>query len=102
MKNNRKTNNHKKHIRWGRVGILIGAFILMMSWAITAFADSYDDYDCTHVVIHSGDTLWNLIQEVNPDYSGNMNEAIYQTCKLNNMSSSALRTGNTILIPHLD
>lgn len=98
---NHTNKNRKRRIRWSRVFVLLAVFVLMMSWAINAFADSDEAYDCAYIVIHSGDNMWDLIQEVNPDYHGDMNAAIYETCKLNDMDSAALRAGQSILIPRL-
>lgn len=98
-----KKNNRKKHIRWNRVALLLLVFLFIMSFTVSALANSIDDKteNCSIVTVGSGDTLWDLIKENNPDYRGNMNEAVYETCKLNNMTTAMLQTGQTVLIPHL-
>lgn len=98
IKNHRKIN---RRVRWNRVLFLPAIFCLIMSCAINAFADSAEEYNCLTVVVHSGDTMWDLLQEYNPEYNGDMNEAIYKTCKLNDMDSAVVRVGQSILIPRL-
>ncbi len=94
-----------RRIRWDRVVLLLAVFCLAMSWAINAFADSNgeysEEYSYVSVIVHSGDTMWDLLQEANPEYKGDMNEAVYNTCKLNSMDSAALYAGQTVLIPKL-
>ena len=98
-----KNNTRKRHIRWNRVALLLLLFLFIMSFTVSALANSINDKteNCTIVTVCNGDTLWDLIQENNPDYCGNMNEAVYKTCKLNNMTTAMLQTGQTVLIPHL-
>lgn len=97
---------HRKHrsifarIRWDRVGLLFIVVLICMSFGVNALADSAKP-DCQSVIVASGDTLWSLIQEVNPDFQGNMNVAIYQTCQLNDMKSSKICVGQNLLIPNL-
>lgn len=94
---NKKIN---RRIRWNRVGILLLAIIICMSFGVNALADS-TAIDCQNITVNSGDTLWTLIKEVNPEYCGNMEKAVYQTCRLNNIDSAKICVGQNILIPIL-
>lgn len=87
-------------VRWDRVGLLLLVLMLCMSFGVNALADSAH-LDCESIVVGSGDTLWGLIREVNPDFNGNMNDAIYKTCQLNDMKSSKICVGQNLLIPNL-
>lgn len=93
-------NNRKRRVRWDRVGLLLLVILICMSFAVNALADS-SIVSCDSVTVCASDTLWGLIKEVNPDYTGNMEKAVYRTCRLNNMSSSKICVGQTILIPNL-
>ncbi len=98
-----KTNKLRRRVRWNRVCLLLLIFAFMMSFAVSALADSTADAapDCTIVTVGSGDTMWGLIKEVNPDFTGNMNEAVYATCQLNDMRAVKLYAGQKLLIPNL-
>ena len=90
----------KRRIRWNRVGLLLVMLMIMMSFAVNALADAAT-VNCTGVTVEGGDTLWSLIKEYNPDYNGDMNEAVYRTCRLNDMSTSKICVGQNVLIPKL-
>lgn len=99
----KRKNNHRSvwsRVRWNRVGLLLLILLICMSFGINAMADSASA-DCESVTVACGDTLWGLIQQVNPDYRGNMNDAIYKTCRLNDMQSSKICIGQNLLIPNL-
>ncbi len=95
--------NMRRRVRWNRVCLLLLIVIFMMSFAVSALADSTTDpaTDCTIVTVGSGDTMWGLIKAANPDFSGNMNEAVYATCQLNDMHGAKLYAGQKLLIPNL-
>lgn len=98
-----KKSNHRSilaRIRWDRVGLLFLILLICMSFGVNALADSAQ-LDCESITVGSGDTLWKLIKEVNPDFDGNMNDAIYKTCRLNDMNSSKICIGQNLLIPNL-
>lgn len=90
----------KRRVRWDRVAFLLIALVVLMSFAVNALAED-SPLICDNVTVAAGDTLWGLIKEVNPDYCGNMNAAVYQTCKLNNMPTAQINVGQSILIPKL-
>lgn len=98
-----KTNNLRRRVRWNRVCLLLLIFAFLMSFAVSALADSTTDAapDCTIVTVSSGDTMWGLIKAANPDFSGNMNKAVYATCQLNDMQAAKLYAGQKLLIPNL-
>ena len=92
----------KRKIRFGSFLILVITLIFCMSFGVTAFGDTESRAEasqCVSVTVQSGDTLWNLIQEYNPDYSGNMNEAVYLVKIINDLGSSCLQSGQIIKIP---
>lgn len=90
----------KRRIRWDRVALLLLIVVFCMSFAVNALADS-TVIDCQSVTVGAGDTIWALIREVNPEYTGNMEKAVYQTCRLNGMDSAKICVGQSILIPNL-
>lgn len=96
-------NIRHRRVRWNRVGLLLLVFAFLMSFAVSALADSTGEAapDCTIVTVSYGDTMWGLIKDINPDYSGNMNKAVYATCQLNDMSAAKLYAGQKLLIPNL-
>ncbi len=50
------------------------------------------------VQISSGDTLWSIAETYMPD-TMDTRQAVYQLCKLNNISANELYAGMTIQIP---
>ncbi len=101
MKRNDQKRNRR--VRWDRVGLLLLVFIFIMSFAVSALADSTaaEGMDCTVVTVSAGDTMWELIHEANPDYCGNMSAAVYATCQLNDMYGAKIYAGQKLLIPNL-
>jgi hypothetical protein len=97
----RKNMKIKRRIRWSRVAMMVIILAICMSFAVNALADTGEQLNYTMVTVGSGDSLWDLIKQYNPDYSGNMNEAIYRTCRLNDMPTAMLSIGQTIRIPNL-
>jgi hypothetical protein len=97
----KKSMKVKRRIRWSRVAMMMIILIICMSFAVNALADTGEQLNYTMVTVGTGDSLWGLIKEYNPDYSGNMNEAIYSTCRLNDMPTAMLSVGQTIRIPNL-
>lgn len=98
-----KTNNLRRRVRWNRVYLLLLIFAFLMSFAVSTLADSIANAapDCTIVTVSYGDTMWGLIKLANPDFAGNMNEAVYTTCQLNDMQTARLYAGQKLLIPNL-
>lgn len=90
----------KRRVRWNRVALLMLIVLLCMSFAMNALADS-TVFDCESVTVCCGDTIWSLIKDVNPGYSGNMEQAVYKTCQLNKISSAKICVGQNLLIPIL-
>ncbi len=87
----------KRKLRWDRVMILAIFLMCCLSLTMNAFADSEPVY--VPVTVSQGDTMWDLIREHNPNYTGNMNEAVYETKLLNNTDQGGLYAGDEILIP---
>ena len=93
---------NKKNFKLSNVIILIITLIFCMSFCVNAFGDTAEQSQTGEVIsvtVENGDSLWNLIQEYNPQYNGNMNEAIYFVKKLNNLDTSGLYGGQVLQIP---
>lgn len=90
----------KRKVRWNRVMLLAIFLMCCLSMTMNAFADTEPVY--VPVIVSQGDTMWDLIKEHNPNYNGNMSEAVYETKLLNNTKDSGLYTGNQVLIPIFD
>ena len=87
-----KQNIKKRKLRWDRVMILVVLVMTCLSFALNAFADTQDD-SYIPVVVGAGDTMWDLIREHNPEFNGNMNEAVYETKKLNDTKQAVVYLG---------
>lgn len=87
----------KRKVRWDRVMLLAIFLMCCLSMTMNAFADTEPVY--VPVIVSQGDTMWDLIKEHNPNYSGNMNEAVYNTKLLNNTDQGGILAGTEILIP---
>ena len=96
MKNNRI--KHRK-IRWNRVVMLLVVLVFCFSFAVNAFGDVNQENEYIDVTVTAGDSLWNLIREYNPDYDGDMNQAIYRVQCINSLDSACLYSGQVIQIP---
>ncbi|MDO4582166.1 MAG: LysM peptidoglycan-binding domain-containing protein [Bacillota bacterium] len=69
-----------------------------MIWGgITAQA-SDEARQLREITICQGDTLWSLVEDFY-DYDGDIRAAIYEVKKINDMSSSYIQAGDTLLIP---
>ena len=51
------------------------------------------------VVVSRGDNLWNLVQEYNPEYKGDIREAIDQVQKINGIQGANIQPGDVLMIP---
>lgn len=93
----------RRKLRWNRVLMLIVVLVFCFSFAVNAFGDVPQNPSETEkyidVTVADGDSLWSLIKEYNPEYSGNMNKAIYKVCNLNELENACLYSGQIILIP---
>lgn len=61
-------------------------------------AASLTKTDYMDVQIVSGDTLWSIAENYMPDHM-DTREAVYNLCKVNNISASDLYAGMTIQVP---
>lgn len=51
------------------------------------------------VTVKQGDTIWGLIKEARPDYSGNMQKAVYEVRQVNGLSGNMIYPGQILEIP---
>ena len=86
-------------MRWNRVALLLAVLILCLSCAVNAFGDVSSEALYVDVKVEAGDSLWSLIHEYNPDFTGNMNQAVYHVKSINSLGSSGLATGQIIQMP---
>ena len=91
---------HKK-VRWHNVCIFIVCIMMLISClSLKALGNNklaYDTYQ--RVMIKTGDTVWGLIKEYNPNYQGNMNKAIYIVHQINGLQNSSIVPGKILYIP---
>ena len=57
---------------------------------------SHEEQSYRDIVVCKGETLWSIAKELD----GNVNENIYNIKKLNNLSTSNLYVGQTLMIPN--
>ena len=89
-----------RKVRWGRVMGLLLALVLCLSFAVQAFGETVTEpRPQTQVVVSRGDSLWTLIKIHNPSYDGDMNKAIYEVSKLNDLENATLYVGQHLAIP---
>lgn len=89
----------KKKMRWNRIIMLFITLIFCLSFSVNAFGETKGNYSYVDVKVQYGDSLWQLIQEYNPQYSGNMSEAVYNVKDINNLKTSCLQNGQILRIP---
>jgi uncharacterized membrane protein YvbJ len=63
----KKSMKVKRRIRWSRVAMMMIILIICMSFAVNALADTGEQLNYTMVTVGTGDSLWGLIKEYNPD-----------------------------------
>ncbi len=78
------------------------AILVVISLTGTIFgandAESLTKPVYSEVIVQSGDTLWNLAQELGPDHK-DLREVVFEICKLNDISADSIYPGQMILIP---
>ncbi|MGI5824006.1 MAG: cell division suppressor protein YneA [Bacillota bacterium] len=89
----------KFKVRWNRVLILIITLVFCMSFGVNAFGETQGAEKYIDVKVQTGDSIWQLVQEYNPEYTGNMSKAVYEVKEINNLQSSCLLKGQVLRIP---
>ena len=64
-----------------------------------AAASNSEAIPMARVVVSRGDNLWNLVQEYNPEYKGDIREAIDQVQKINGIQGANIQPGDVLMIP---
>ncbi|QHW35697.1 hypothetical protein GZH47_32920 (plasmid) [Paenibacillus rhizovicinus] len=74
------------------VGVVLGS-------AITLLVSNHHDthYTYKNVVASKGDTLWTLVRQYNPDYSGDVRVLVHMASKHN--GSSSIDAATVVSIP---
>lgn len=98
-KSGRRQGMRRRKVRWNRVLLLLAVLIFCLSFAVNAFGEVEAEALYVDVTVGAGDSLWSLIHEYNPDFQGNMNQAVYRVKNLNKLDSSGLITGQIIRMP---
>ena len=89
-----------RKLRWGRVFILLACICFCLSFTVTALGENVSKVQVVEqVIVKEGDTLWGLIQSHNPEFTGNMNKAIYEVEVLNQLENATLQPGQQLKIP---
>lgn len=83
-----------------RALIVILAIAMLMFAFIKATESRVEAWE-PHTVQY-GDTLWDIAQEYNPDYNGDIWEVIYYMEKANGMKSSTVYVGHVLEVPVME
>ena len=51
------------------------------------------------IMVKKGDTIWGLIKEARPDYSGNIQKVVHEVKQINGLSGSIIYPGQILEIP---
>lgn len=103
----RKSMRHRRRHRHLRVLpclalvlclILLGMGINFLI-STNAAASNSEAIPMARVVVSRGDNLWNLVQEYNPEYKGDIREAIDQVQKINGIQGANIQPGDVLMIP---
>jgi len=97
-----KTHKQHRKVKWHNVIMLFVMICLIVAIAsIQAFGGNSADNDqnYTKIVVQSGDSLWNLIKEHNPDYNGNMEKLMWEVRCVNRIDDANLQIGQVLLMP---
>ena len=81
------------------VALMIVLITTMVNFALgfnTAESLTYVEY--MNLKIMPGDTLWSIAETYMADY-GDIREAVYDLCQINDISASQLYAGMTIQVP---
>lgn len=85
--------------RWDRIIILLIVVAIILGAGVQAALGSDQPREVVEIDVESGDTLWSLVKEYNPDFRGNMSEACYIVKEMNGMSQSMIYAGQTLVMP---
>lgn len=92
-----------RKVKWLNVIVLFMSIMLLLSCislqALGRNNVSYTPKAYMQVYVQSGDTIWDLIKEYNPNYHGNMEKAIWQVRQVNKLNHTNLKIGQVLLIP---
>ncbi len=91
--------NYKINVKRIILNILFALFIIMLFRVITVFELGKEDVKTYNIIIQDKDTLWNIASKVAKDNDIDIQKVIYDIKDVNNMSSSNIFDGQTLLIP---
>lgn len=89
----------RRKLCWNRIVLLGLTLVFCFSCGVNTFGDTRPAVSWQEVRVCGGDSLWNLVQEYNPDYEGNMNQILYEVKNMNDLDSASLQAGQTLRIP---
>lgn len=76
--------------------------LLVFSFAGTIFgannSESLMKTTYSEIRIQTGDTLWDIAQELGPD-NKDVREVVYEICQINDITADNIHPGQTILVP---
>lgn len=86
------------------LGLLVISICFLMGAALTNDASAgkesgKKDAEYVSVIVKQGDSIWGLIKEVRPDYSGNMQKAVYEVKQINGLGNSMIYPVQILQIP---
>lgn len=86
----------KNKRRFYSIIIFLVTVMLSSFWAVSAH-DEGNRHEFKIIRVESGDTLWNIAREQNPN--GDIRKFIYEIEEVNNLRSSTIHTGDELKIP---
>ncbi len=91
---------NKKYVLKNKRRFCTFVTVMVVLLITVLFVGTSYGYKPTENIQHSvqpGDTLWNIAQQYNPN--GDVRKTVYEIKSLNNMSSSDICAGETLIIP---
>lgn len=92
---------HRTYVMRRLMVVLFAAALAWSGWNMIAPQHAQSATGAVSVVaytVQSGDTLWSYASEVTPR-GGDVSETVHELKVLNNLQSSALHPGQTLLVP---
>ena len=78
-------------------GFIIVLVVLLMTVLFIGTSYGYKPSVNIQHSVGQGDTLWNIAEQYNPN--GDVRKTVYEIRKLNNLNSSDIYAGDTLIIP---
>ena len=100
----RKTVKKTRKIAWAALGLIVIVLIFGSFFGNpnnASAAEILTQKTMNKVIVQDGDTLWSLIKANQPNYTGNMEKAIWEVKKINGLKNSTIYAGDILWMPIL-